>query len=175
MDINTPVDQLIKEVKINRSAKRMKTISAKLQDSILYVDAPAHAAHDKLHVIIEKFKRNILKQHLKKHLNNTHNLKDIAEIFNKKYFSSQLMINSISYSSRQEHKFGWCKYKKGDILISHRLANMPDWVRDYVIVHELAHLIVPNHSKEFHELVMRYPLAERAKGFLIAKGFVEAH
>jgi len=39
-----------------------------------------------------------------------------------------------------------------------------------VIVHELAHLIVPGHGAGFWLLVGRYPKTERARGFLIAKG-----
>jgi predicted metal-dependent hydrolase len=50
------------------------------------------------------------------------------------------------------------------------LAKEPSWVLDYVIVHELAHLHVRGHDKAFWELVNRYPLAERARGFLIARG-----
>jgi predicted metal-dependent hydrolase len=43
---------------------------------------------------------------------------------------------------------------------------MPDWVVDYVLLHELAHLVVPSHSPKFWELVNRYPKAERARGYL---------
>ena len=57
----------------------------------------------------------------------------------------------------------------GDIRISRRLAAMPEWVLDYVLVHELSHLVHPNHSKEFWGLVNRYRYAERARGFLIAR------
>jgi predicted metal-dependent hydrolase len=43
---------------------------------------------------------------------------------------------------------------------------MPDWVLDYVLLHELAHLVVPSHNSLFWNLVARYPRAERARGFL---------
>jgi predicted metal-dependent hydrolase len=56
------------------------------------------------------------------------------------------------------------------VRISERVAGFPRWVLDYVIVHELAHLSVPGHTPEFWEMVGRYPLTERARGFLIAKG-----
>ena len=52
------------------------------------------------------------------------------------------------------------------IRLSDRLREMPTWVSDYVLVHELAHLIEANHSTYFWELVGRYPKTERARGFL---------
>ena len=58
---------------------------------------------------------------------------------------------------------------RGAIRISVRVAQFPSWVRDYVIVHELAHLRHPGHTPSFWALVNRYPRAERARGYLIAK------
>jgi hypothetical protein len=50
--------------------------------------------------------------------------------------------------------------------MSRRLQELPSWVQDYVLVHELVHLLVPGHGPKFWALVARYPRAERARGFL---------
>jgi predicted metal-dependent hydrolase len=78
--------------------------------------------------------------------------------------------SSIDWSDRQRRRWGSCQPETGRILLSTVLAGFPTWVLDYVIVHELAHLAEPAHDAEFHALVARYPKAERAEGFLIAKG-----
>lgn len=74
----------------------------------------------------------------------------------------------ISWSSRQNRRWGSCTTAAGTIRISSRLASAPPFVLDYVIVHELAHLRVAGHGPSFDALVARYPLAERARGYLLA-------
>lgn len=66
-------------------------------------------------------------------------------------------------------RWGSCTPDTRTIRVSDRIAAFPDWVVDYVIVHELAHLHVGGHGPDFWELVRRYPKAERAIGYLIAK------
>ena len=66
-------------------------------------------------------------------------------------------------------RWGSCTPGTGTIRISTRIAKFPDWVVDYVLVHELAHLEVADHSEAFWKVVRRYPKAERAIGYLIAK------
>jgi predicted metal-dependent hydrolase len=74
----------------------------------------------------------------------------------------------IVWSSRQARRWGSCTPSDERIRISDRLTSVPEWVLDAVIVHELAHLAVPGHGPEFEELVGRYPLTERATGYLMA-------
>jgi hypothetical protein len=76
---------------------------------------------------------------------------------------------SIEWSNRQLRRWGSCTVSEGRIRISDRLATMPDWVLDWVILHELAHLAVPDHGERFQALVSQYELGERAEGYLIAK------
>jgi hypothetical protein len=52
------------------------------------------------------------------------------------------------------------------IRLSHRLQGMPEWVVDYVLLHELAHLLEPSHGAKFWALLADYPDVDRARGFL---------
>jgi len=163
----------ITKVELVRSPRRRKTLSAKVLNNTMYVYVPISLPEARLGGIIEKFKSKFTKLRLKNELNSSQSLKEIAEKLNKRYFAGRLFINSIEYVTNQESKFGCCDVRLKDIRISYKVGKMPPWVRDYVIIHELAHLVEPNHSKEFWEIVFRYKLAERAKGFLIAKGLEE--
>ena len=73
---------------------------------------------------------------------------------------------SVRWVTNQNGRWGSCTPDDGTIRISHRIQEMPDWVIDYVLLHELAHLVVPSHSPSFWELVARYPKSERARGYL---------
>lgn len=160
----------ISRVKVIRSSRRKKTAGARLYGGTLYIYVPKNIRENELRRMIERFTARFEKVLLKKQLNSAKSLRQVAEELNAKYFGGSLKIDSIQYVTDQTSKFGYCNIASRSIRISHTLAEMPDWVRDYVIVHELAHLREPGHDKAFWELVRRYPLAERAKGFLMAKG-----
>ncbi len=153
------------DVIIKRSKRRKKTIHAKLVDGKIIVMAPASISETLLQKHVCDLKSKLEK---KNEIRCDIDLRNRARHLNQKYFHGDLMWKSIKYTSRQKRRRGSCNYVAKRILISHRLAYLPQWVEDYVIVHELAHLIEPNHGSRFKELVKIYPLAERAIGFLIA-------
>lgn len=74
--------------------------------------------------------------------------------------------SDVRWSPRMQHRWGSCTPATGQIRISDRLAVVPDLVLDYVLVHELAHLLVTGHPPRFHALVARYPHTDRARGYL---------
>ncbi len=80
------------------------------------------------------------------------------------------MVREIKWVTNQEKRYGSCTPSTATIRISDRVASLPLWVLDYVLVHELAHLVEANHSARFWKLVAKYPLAERARGYLMAIG-----
>ncbi len=90
-----------------------------------------------------------------------------AQQLNQRYFEGQLVWRSVRFVGNQRTRHGSCTPGEGAIRISGRLQSAPAWVLDYVLIHELAHLLEPNHSAAFWALVDRYPLAERARGFLL--------
>jgi predicted metal-dependent hydrolase len=72
----------------------------------------------------------------------------------------------VRWVSNQHRRWGSCTPSTGVIRLSDRLQGLPSWVVDYVLVHELAHLVEPTHGPAFWRLVAGYPEADRAKGFL---------
>lgn len=165
------------KVVIRRSARRRKTIQWRILGDEVFIYMPVGLPKAEEERLIEKIRKQA-EEHKKRHrlLRQSHRaLKRRAEMLNAKYFGGKLRINSIRYVNSQVHSFGSCSPNSGDIRLSHRLKDMPAWVRDYVIIHELAHLMEPNHSKRFWERVSKYRYAERARGFLIAREMEDNH
>ncbi len=165
------MDLLEYKIEVIRSDRRRKTISARIKQNTMFVYVPEVISDTELNKAIDSFTRKFQKRRLKRELDETHDLKVIAKQLNSDYFNGSLYIESIEYAVNQDKIFGSCNYRTKRIRLSHRLAKMPHWVRDYVVIHEIAHLIEPNHSKAFWNIVYRYKLAERAIGYLIAQGF----
>ena len=149
-------------VEVIRSPNRHKTIGARLTGGGLQVRIPEWMSETDEDEAVESFRRKFDQRRRCWEVNLGARARDLA---------AQLGLPeaaSVRWSTRQRRRMGSCNMVTGEILISHRLADVPPWVLDYVIVHELAHLRVPEHSADFHALVARYPLAERAKGYLEA-------
>lgn len=159
-------------VQIIRSVQRRKTVSARLQDGVLVIRAPAAMRDEQLTPIIDGLKKRMLRRDRSLPLTDEA-LENRAQELNKKYFGGRLKWRSVRFVTNQNSRFGSCTPEDGTIRLSHRLATMPIWVRDYVLVHEMAHLVEANHGPRFWKLVNHYPLAERARGYLMAVGLEE--
>ncbi|CAB4857438.1 unannotated protein [freshwater metagenome] len=150
-------------VEIERSARRKRTVGAQLTGGVLKVVVPtwmSRAEQDHwVDVMSGRYRRKLSADRL--------DLVDRALTLSRRHDLPR--AREIRWSDDMLKRWGSCTPTTGLIRISTRLARFPDWVIDYVIVHELAHLEVGDHSPEFWRLVHRYPKAERAIGYLIAK------
>jgi hypothetical protein len=157
------------EIKIVRSKNRTKTVSARAVDGVFVVQAPARMSDVELEPVIRQLYTRWEKREQKKGLDDEL-LGRRAQELNRQYFGGRLRWQSIRWVANQNTRHGSCTPTQGTIRISHKVGQMPAFVRDYVIVHELAHLIEPNHGPRFWALVNQYPKTERARGYLMAVG-----
>jgi predicted metal-dependent hydrolase len=158
-------------VDVIRSPRRRRTVSARIVDGRLEVRVPAGldpAAETRL---VETMRRRLERRTQGADLQTAGAaLRRRAGELDRRYFAGRARPASVEYATNQDRRFGSCTISTRRIRLSHRLARTPVWVRDYVLVHELAHLIEPGHTPAFWRLVDRYPLAERARGYLMAIG-----
>ncbi|NOX63689.1 MAG: M48 family metallopeptidase [Chloroflexi bacterium] len=151
------------KVKVIRSARRKKTISARLEGDVMVVRAPAQIDDAELQSAIEKLRSRLQRRLDAASLSND-DLEARARVLNRRYFGGRLHWRSIRWVTNQNKRYGSCTPSTREIRISHRLAKTPVWVLDYVLMHELAHLLEPNHGPRFWKLVNQYPRTERARG-----------
>ncbi|DAC72679.1 MAG TPA: metal-dependent hydrolase [Thermoplasmata archaeon] len=158
------------QITIVRSRRRKKTIQTKYGDGHLWIYLPAGMnPKDEQKWIDRMIERNNRSERKKKVKESDSWLVQHTEELNKKYFNGALTF-SIRFVTNQNSRYGSCTSIDKTIRISDRVKTMPSWVQDYIIIHELTHLIYPDHSKNFWEKVNQYRYAERAKGYLIAIG-----
>lgn len=89
-----------------------------------------------------------------------------AEELSREYLRGKARPVSIRWVDNQHGRWGSCTPLDGTIRLSSRLRGMPGWVVDYVLLHELAHLLEPSHSARFWALLEPFPKLERARGYL---------
>jgi hypothetical protein len=152
------------KVEVVRSARRRKTVQARQVGGVVRVSIPASMSAAEEQRWVAEMVRRIERKAATGQIDLVHRSAGLAERYDLKRPAS------IRWVDNQEWRWGSCTPSEGTIRISSRLAGEPGWVLDYVIVHELAHLSVARHDARFWALVRRFPRAERARGFLMARG-----
>jgi hypothetical protein len=149
-------------IDVVRSKRRKRTVQAYLSEGRLRVLMPADLSPDEEAKLIE----TMVARATRRLSSFDVDLESRGRALAARY--GLPVPTSIDWSDRQMRRWGSCSPSTGSVRISSRLASMPGWVLDWVIVHELAHLEAPDHGSRFRELVDRYELSERAKGYLMA-------
>ena len=153
------------EVEIRRSARRKRTVRAYREGDKIIVLMPANLSRK----VEDEHVRSLvarLDQREQRVRPSDEELLSRASHLSRTWLDGQAVPSSVRWVTTMDQRWGSCSSADRSIRISHRLKGVPTYVLDYVLVHELAHLIEPNHGKGFWTLVGAYPDVERAKAFL---------
>lgn len=163
------------QVEVRRSKRRRQTVSAYRDGDKIVVLLPARMsrAEEKRWVadMLSRLQRSETRRRSPAR-NSDEALVQRCRELSLKYLDGRTDPSSVRWVPPMRTRWASCTPSEGTIRVSQRLRDVPGWVLDYVLVHELAHLLVPGHGADFWKWVERYPKTERAIGYL--EGLVAA-
>lgn len=154
------------EVEVRRSARRRRTVSAYRDGDRIVVLVPATLSRREEQQWVRTMVERLAKAERRRKPTDA-DLMARARGLSNRYLGGIAIPESVRWVDNQTSRWGSCTPGDRSIRLSARLQGMPSWVVDYVLMHELAHLLEPSHDARFWSWVDRYPQAERAKGYLL--------
>lgn len=159
------------QVEVRRSSRRRRTVTAYRERDTIVVLIPQRMSKSDEQAFVADMVRKVLAREAR-----TAGPRGDTELIERARCLARTHLGpllestpepaGVAWVTNQRQRWGSCTPSTGMIRLSHRLQAMPGWVIDYVLVHELAHLVEPNHSPAFWRLAESYPESERAKGYL---------
>ena len=153
------------EVEVRRSRRRRRTVSAYREGDRIIVLIPASLTRKEEADWIETMVARLERSERKRRPSDEVLLQRAVDLSNR-YLGGLAVPESVRWVDNQTARWGSCTPGDRTIRLSARLQGMPRWVVDYVLVHELAHLLESGHDARFWAWVAHYPKAERARGYL---------
>lgn len=152
-------------VDVRRSRRRKHTVSAYRDGDTIVVMIPARMSQTEEQEWVATMVERVTKAERRRRPDDVE-LTHRATRLSDRYLDGLATPASVRWVGNQNSRWGSCTPTDRSIRLSTRLQGMPGYVIDYVLLHELAHLLAPGHGDEFWEWVGRYDLTERARGFL---------
>src|SRR5204863_5821779 len=133
-------------VEIIRSPNRSKTASARMVEGRLVIRVPAGISREEEQRLVDTLMPRVLKKVARRSSGTLPDLRRRANDLNRTYFGGKLKVREIKWVANQQKRYGSCTPAISTIRISDRVAQMPTWVLDYLLMQQLAHLAEANHS-----------------------------
>ena len=155
-------------VEVRRSSRRRRTVTAYQESgrTVVLIPAAFSPAEERRWVAQMVAKLQTREERRRRSLGGDDELMARARALSVAHLDGVPQPASVRWVDNQNRRWGSCTPADRTIRLSSRLRAMPEYVVDYVLVHELVHLVEPSHDARFWSLVARYPRAERARGFL---------
>ncbi|MFJ5232663.1 M48 family metallopeptidase [Kitasatospora sp. NPDC088391] len=152
-------------VEVRRSARRSRTVSAYREGDRTVVLIPARMSPADEQRWVARMLDKLAAQESRRVLGDEA-LQARARELSELYLDGRAVPEQVRWVTNQNSRWGSCTPSERTVRLSHRLQGMPAYVVDYVLLHELAHLLVPDHGPRFWALLDAYPRTERARGYL---------
>jgi predicted metal-dependent hydrolase len=161
----TGTDEPQPRVEVRRSKRRRRTVSAYREGDRIVVLIPASLSRRQEAEWVETMVARVEKAEARRRPSDD-DLMRRATALSHAWLDGRAVPASVRWVDNQRSRWGSCTPVDRTIRLSSRLRDMPAWVVDYVLVHELAHLLESGHDARFWAWVDRYPQSERAKAWL---------
>jgi predicted metal-dependent hydrolase len=152
-------------VDVRRSRRRRRTVSAYRDGDRTVVLIPARFSRAEEDEWVATMLDRLSRQDRRRRPSDDALARRATEL-SARYLGGCARPRSVSWVDNQSSRWGSCTPADASIRISSRVRGMPSWVLDYVLLHELAHLLEPRHGPAFWALLESYPRTERARGYL---------
>lgn len=154
-------------LRLRLQRKGVKNVNARLKGDVLAVSAPRSISVAELETIIRDLARRLVRRSRASRLDRTAALVERARRIATRFPAPAPAVADVRFAAAQGSRWGSYSLRTGIVRLNPDLADMPPWVLDAVIAHELAHALLPDHSRQFWDLVRRVcPDTDRARGFL---------
>jgi predicted metal-dependent hydrolase len=152
--------------------KRVRHVNARLHGSSLLVSAPFHLAAAEVERAVGELARTLLRRRRAREINGNGDLAALAGRVAAR-FPSPPRVAEVVLSTTQHARWGSYSAATGTVRLHAGLRQMPPWVLEAVIAHELAHVFVRDHSPAFWALLRAVcPDTDRARAFLAGVGWL---
>lgn len=157
-------------IDVRRSRRRTRTVSARVEGDAVVVLMPAGLPGTEERRLISEMLVKLARSRGRRGARTTDAaLMERAQALSRQWLGGRAVPESVRWVPTMTTRWASCSPGSRQIRISESLRDVPAYVLDYVVVHELAHLVVPGgHPPEFWELVRTFPRTERAMGYLEA-------
>jgi predicted metal-dependent hydrolase len=146
--------------------KRVRNVNARLVGDELRVSAPRHVSHAELDEIVRELARKLVRRVRAEVINSGEGALEVARRVAAQ-FPRPPRVSDVRFVTNQRARWGSYSERTGVVRLNAALRQLPRWVLEAVVAHELAHSFYADHSPAFWRLLRAVcPKTDRANAFL---------
>jgi len=164
------------DYEIRRSKRRKQSVGAYREQGKTIIVAPVRMPVKEVHLYAEELVAELDARDKK--ISSEELLNERASYLVQTYLDVDVLKDypvpvQIRWVTNQNSRWGSCTPGDGNIRISHRIQGMPQYVIDAVLLHELIHLLVADHSPKFYSYLDKFTDYKLAKEYLAGYSFAQ--